>query len=206
MPETSPSRLTRQMRFLLEADKLKRVQRTCLLSDGSRFENSAEHSWHLALMAMVLHECAPEPVNLGRTLELLLMHDLVEIDAGDTLIYDEAAVATQSDREERAAQRLFGLLPTDQRDHFAHLRLEFEASSSPEARFARALDALQPAWLHWGDHANPEPEELEVTRILAKKRPALEVFPELWTYLQSIVQNAATRGLLGAVSKNSAQL
>jgi putative hydrolases of HD superfamily len=193
---TEETTFNRQMRFLLEADRLKRVNRTCLLADGSRFENSAEHSWHLALMAMVLQDCAPQPVNLGRTLELLLIHDLVEIDAGDTLIYDDAAVATQGTREHAAAERLFGLLPAPQRDHFSALRLEFEASVTPEARFARALDALQPAWLHWGEHANPKPEALELSRVLERKRPALEAFPGLWAYLCDLVHAAARRGLL----------
>src|SRR5712664_2165561 len=118
-------RLVRQLSFLLEADRLKGGERSCLLADGSRVETSAEHSWHLALMAIVLHEHFSESIDLGRALALIAVHDLAEVYAGDTVIYDASAVATQVEREDAAARRLFDALPDDQRLMLVALRSEF---------------------------------------------------------------------------------
>ena len=147
-------------------------------------------------MAIALAEHAPEPVDLGRVLELVAVHDIVEVDAGDTVVFDDAAVAMQHDREDAAAARLFGLLPDDQRDRLASLRAEFDAAETAEARFARALDAFQPSWLHWGDHAYPPPSPLTADEILRHKRPAVGIVPTLWAELRRIVESAARRGLL----------
>jgi putative hydrolase of HD superfamily len=189
-------RLARQLRFLLEADGLKQVERSTLIADGSRMETTAEHSWHLALMAIVLREHFPEPVDLGRVLSLIAVHDLVEVYAGDTVVYDASALATQAEREDAAARRLFDLLPDDQRALFADLRLEFETGESPEARFARALDAFQPTWQHWGDHADPPAEELTTTAVLDRKRASVGQVAALWEELTRIVDDAGRRGLL----------
>ena len=189
-------RLERQLRFLLEADRLKLVERSSLLTDGSRCETTAEHSWHLALMAIVLHEYAPEPVDLGRVLALIAVHDLVEVYAGDTLIYDAAAVATQTAREDAAARRLFELLPEDQRPQLEALRIEFEAAETAEARFARALDSFQPTWQHWGEHARPPAEDLSAAVVLDRKRGPVGGFDVLWEELTRIVESATSRGLL----------
>ncbi len=137
-------RLAQQMAFIIEIDRLKTVLRRTLIADGSRHENSAEHSWHLALAAMVLAEHSDEPVALLRVLQMLLVHDIVEIDAGDTFYYDDAGRQDKAEREQRAADHLFGLLPDDQAAELHALWTEFEARQTAEARFANALDRLMP--------------------------------------------------------------
>lgn len=147
--ETAARRLERQLAFVLELDRLKHVLRRSWLLDGSRLENAAEHSWHVALMALVLAEHAREPLDPAHLAKMLLVHDVIEIDAGDTYIYDRdpAAHAGKDEREARAARRLFGLLPDDQRRELHALWEEYEAQSSPEARFAKSVDRLMP-FLH----------------------------------------------------------
>ena len=147
MPDHLPPQfrpLERQFAFILELDRLKGVLRRNSLLDRSRRENSAEHSWHVALMALVLSEFAAEPVDTSRVIELLLVHDLVEIDAGDTFAYDVQGATTQAQREQTAADRIFGLLPHDQAQRLRARWDEFDASETPEARFALALDRLMP--------------------------------------------------------------
>jgi len=196
METSEPSRIEAQMAFLLAADGLKGVVRASSIADGSRRENSAEHSWHAALMALVLAEHATEKVDMGQVIKLLLVHDLVEVYAGDTAIYDVAATKTQPEREEAAARKLFGVLPEDQGAQFSALWHEFEARETPESRFARAVDALAPTWLHWGEHANPGPEPLTATQILTMKEPMLAPYPEFITLLNDIVASALKRGLI----------
>ena len=138
-------RLSQQIRFIIEADKLKEIFRQSLLTQSRRQENDAEHSWHLCLMVIVLAEHANHPgLDVLRVLKMLLIHDIVEIDAGDTFAYDEARLATQHEREARAADRIFGLLPADQTADFRVLWEEFEGRTTPEARFAAAVDRFQP--------------------------------------------------------------
>jgi len=196
MEPPEPTRLDAQMAFLLAADGLKGVVRASSIADGSRRENSAEHSWHVALMALVLAEHSSEKIDIGRVLSLLIVHDLVEVYAGDTVIYDEEATKTQADREAAAARRLFGMLPEGQGAQLAALWQEFEARATPESRFARALDALAPTWLHWGEHANPGPEPLTASQILDMKGPMLAPYPELVGLLERIVSSATDRGLI----------
>lgn len=141
------NRLSRQMAFLEEIDKEKKIQRVTELSDGSRRETDAEHAWHMAIMALILSEYANEEIDVLKTVSMLLIHDLVEIDAGDTYAYDTEGLKTQREREEKAADRLYGMLPDDQRDMFRALFEEFEAAETPEARFAKALDNVQPSML-----------------------------------------------------------
>lgn len=140
------SRLEQQLEFLRVVDALKRVDRMTRLiqrsGETSRRENSAEHSWHLALMAMMLVEHANEPVDLARVLQMILVHDIVEIDAGDTFVYDAAAMIGKAEREQQAAERIFGMLPDDQKVEFLALWHEFEARETPEAKYASALDRL----------------------------------------------------------------
>ncbi len=138
------ARLAAQLGFLIESEKLKEVLRRSSPVGMSRRENSAEHSWTLALMAMTLAEHANAAVDLGRVLRMLLLHDLVEIDAGDTFCYDAAGNATKAERECRAAERIFGLLPEDQAREFRELWEEFEEGTSAEAAFANAVDRLMP--------------------------------------------------------------
>ena len=141
-------RLARQLAFLLEADRLKQVERQTAIIGGSRRENTAEHSWHLGLFALVLAEHADEPVDLARVVAMVLVHDLVEIDAGDTFAYDETGYETKAAREQAAADRLFGLLPDGQGGQLRALWEEHEAGDTADARFANALDRLQPVLLN----------------------------------------------------------
>jgi putative hydrolase of HD superfamily len=184
------------MAFLLAADGLKSVLRASFIADGSRRENSAEHSWHVALMAIVLAEHAGDELDLGRVLALLTVHDLVEVYAGDTLIYDEAAVQGQPEREATAAAKLFGLLPADQREAIRGMWEEFEGGASAEAAYARAIDALAPTWIHWGEHAKNPATGLRADQVLERKSRFLEPYPVLFDLLKGIVNSAVQRGLI----------
>lgn len=153
-------RLGRQLAFALELDKEKNILRQTHLTGHGRRENDAEHAWHMALMAYLLREYANEPVDIARVMLMCLLHDVVEIDAGDTYAYDEAAKESQAAREAAAAERIFGLLPADQATEFRALFAEFDAGESTDARFARAMDNLQPLLLNdsndggdWKEHA-----------------------------------------------------
>ena len=141
-------RLKQQLDFILKIDGEKNVFRQTHLSGHGRNENDAEHAWHMAVMAWLLREYANAPVDIGKVMLMCLTHDLVEIEAGDTYAYDEAAKKTQATREEAAKRSLYGMLPEDQRDMLTALFEEFEASETPEARFARAMDNLQPLLLN----------------------------------------------------------
>jgi len=142
VPPSPAGRLADQLAFVLEVDGLKSVVRRNYLADGSRRENTAEHSWTLALMAIVLAEHAAEPVDVGRVVQMVVIHDLVEVDAGDTSIYDDAGRATQHVREQAAAERIFGLLPAEQGAALRAVWDDFEHGTGPEARFARSVDRL----------------------------------------------------------------
>jgi putative hydrolase of HD superfamily len=197
---TPTERLSRQLAFLTECGRLKGVRRTTYLHDGSRPENSAEHSWHLALMALL--GGLPPGTDRAHVIRLLLVHDLVEIHAGDTH-FDATpeALARQADQEAQAARTLFGRLPDDQAASLRGLWEEFEAQRTPEARYARALDALQPMLLTWGPGGRgctDRHPELTAERLLALKRPRLEAYPELWALAQQIVSDAVGAGLLPA--------
>lgn len=142
--EPDEEKLEKQMAFLREIDNLKNVIRKSPLMDMSRKENSAEHSWHLAMYAMILHGSADEPVNLDRVLRMLLIHDIVEIDAGDHPIHESNGINNQEALEYKAAERIFGLLPAEQEKEYRLLWSEFEASETDDAKFAKSLDRFQP--------------------------------------------------------------
>ncbi len=186
------------MRFLLAADDLKSIERTCHIANGSRWENSAEHSWHVCLFALTLAEHSPEAIDVGHVLKLLVIHDLVEVYAGDTHLYDDEAVQTQADRETTAAEKLFGILSERQRAEFLGLWREFELRETAESRFARAVDALAPAWLHWGDHAPSAPSDYSVGQVRERKLPLLSDYPALMAVLEHTLASATLRGILSA--------
>lgn len=176
-------RLHRQFDFILEIDKEKQIGRQTYLSDGSRKENDAEHAWHMAIMVYLLREYANEEIDVLHTIMMLLIHDLVEIDAGDTYAYDEAGKETQRAREEAAAERIFGLLPEEQGHELRAIWEEFEARQTPEARFARTMDNLQPMMLNaasdgksWVEHA------VKLSSILARNSRSAEGSKTLWEY------------------------
>lgn len=144
-------RLQQQMDFILEIDKEKNILRQTHLSGHGRRENDAEHAWHMAIMAYLLREHANEPVDILKVILMCLIHDVVEIDAGDAYAYDPAALASQKEREDRAKERIYSLLPPDQKEALIALFEEFEANETPEARFAHAMDNFQPLLLN---HSN----------------------------------------------------
>lgn len=190
-------RLEQQIQFVLEIDKLKRVLRQTLLTDGSRRENSAEHSWHIALMAVILAEYASEPVDILRVIKMLLIHDLVEIDAGDTFCYDLQGNQNKAEREAEAADRLFNLLPPDQAVELRALWEEFEAQATPAARFAASLDRLQPI-LHNQQTEGHTWQQHGVTsdRVLHRMAPVKTGAPDLWTFVQQVIDNCVAAGYL----------
>ncbi|HZC41733.1 MAG TPA: HD domain-containing protein [Streptosporangiaceae bacterium] len=192
--------LDQQLRFLLEADQLKGVLRQSPLADRSRRENSAEHSWHVALMAVVLAGHAPPGTDLGRVIAMLLLHDLVEIDAGDLSVYaDEAAQARQATAEAAAARRLFGLLPPGQATQLRALWEEFEQRRTPEARFARALDRLQPMLVnyHVGGGTWRAPG-ITAPQVLAKADLVADGSATLGEYARALIARAVEHGYLAA--------
>ena len=162
-------RFEKQMAFILEADKEKNILRQTHLSGGGRQENDAEHAWHMAMMIYLLKEYANEPIDLAKTMMMALIHDIVEIDAGDTYAYDETAMASQAERERLAADRIFGLLPDDQRDELRALFEEFEAGETAEAKFARTMDNLQPLMLNNSNNGG-DWREHQVTKTQIMKR------------------------------------
>jgi putative hydrolase of HD superfamily len=193
MNDTSP--ITQQLAFIRELDRLKHILRQTALIDGSRRENSAEHSWHIATMAVVLAEHAAEPFDLGRSLKLLLVHDVVEIDAGDTFCYDADGNLDKEARERRAAERLFGMLPTPQAVELRELWEEFEAGDTPEARFAHAMDRLEPLLQN---HANGggtwRRHGITRAQVLARMAPLQTATPGLWPTMLALVDEACAKG------------
>ncbi len=191
-------RLEQQITFVRELDKLKRIQRQTWLTDTSRQENSAEHSWHIAVMAMVLAEYAPgEDLNIGRVMQMLLIHDIVEIDAGDTFCYDRAAVAQQADHEERAAERLFGLLPQDLASRFKDLWEEFEDRQTPESLLANSLDRLQPILNNYYSGGKSwRANGISRNQVRERNRIVGDGAPELREYIEDLLQRAVDKGML----------
>jgi len=191
-------RLEQQITFVRELDKLKRVRRQTWLTDTSRQENSAEHSWHIAVMALVLAEYAPgDDLDIGRVLQMLLIHDIVEIDAGDTFCYDKAAVAQQVEHEERAAERLFGLLPQDLADRFRNLWEEFEARETPESLLANSLDRLQPILNNYYSGGKSwRANGIMRSQVCERNRIVADGAPELWAYIEDLLARAVDKGML----------
>ena len=182
-------RVSQQLRFMSEADRLKSVQRRTSLMDGSRLENTAEHSWHLAVVALIVREHAPPGLDHLRVLDLIAVHDLVEIDAGDTFAYDTAGIATKAARERAAAERIFGLLPSDQAQRLHALWGEFEAHDTPEAKFANAVDRFQALLQNAGLGGGTwHTHHLTRAAVLKRMAPIEEAIPGLWTAVVEIVE------------------
>jgi putative hydrolase of HD superfamily len=191
------ARLEQQIAFLLEADKLKAILRRTPLVDNSRQENSAEHSWHLALAALALTEYAPEGTDLLHALRLVTVHDLVEIDAGDTFAYDPAQYESKEARELAAADRIFGLLPHDTGAQLRGWWNEFEAMQTPSSRFANALDRLQPLLLNmqsgggsWRSH------RVARSQVLHRMHPVQLWMPAVWPFVLDTINRACAEGLI----------
>lgn len=189
-------RLTKQMEFIMEIDKLKRIDRQTYLSgEGKRRENDAEHSWHLAMMALLLSEYASEKVDVLRVIGMVLIHDLVEIDAGDTYAYDSAGNTTKRDREVKAAERIFNILPKEQAAYIRGLWDEFEEGVTPEARFAGSLDKVQPILLNdskggvsWREH------EVKYSQILKRNEKTPLGAEKLWEFAHDKIKDNVEKG------------
>ena len=189
------SRLDLQLSFVLEIDKLKTVLRQTLLTDGSRRENSAEHSWQLAVMAMLLAEYAPQPIDLNRAIRMALVHDLIEIYAGDAPAYDVAANRNKAEREQEAAARLFAQLPAEQGEELHRLFDEFEEAQTNEAKFINALDRLQPL-LHNSrtEGGSWIPHQVNREQVYQRMEPIRAGAPQLWPTVVDILEDACRRG------------
>jgi putative hydrolases of HD superfamily len=203
---TAAERFAQQLRFIVALDGLKNILRVTTLTDGSRPENSAEHSWHVAMMALILHEHAPQPLDPLHVIKLLLVHDIVEIDAGDTYCYDEQGYSDKERRERAAAIRLFGLLPDDQASQLLALWEEFEAMHTPAALLANAVDRLQPFILarhradgDWRFRARTREQ------LLGRMDPVRTAAPALWPYVEAVVNDAFTTGRFGAPQQTEEQ-
>lgn len=197
-------RILQQMQFLKEADKAKSVFRRNRVLHGERPENDAEHSWQLALMAVVLSEHASPKVDVLHVVRMLLIHDLVEIDAGDTFAFDQAAVLTQREREERAAERIFGLLPADMAEEMRAVWEEFECQETPEARFAGAMDHLGGGVVPNCHHQGGCWREAEVTveRVKARNCAIAAGSPTLWEYAEGLIDEVQQEGFLRRSNTN----
>lgn len=190
-------RLKKQIEFLKEIDKIKQIFRQTLLMDGTRHEDDAEHSWHLAMMAMVLSEYAKEKVDVSHVIKMVLVHDIVEIDAGDTFVYDEKGYEDKEEREKKAAERIFNILPQDQANEIKALWEEFEERKTPDAKFASALDRMQPI-IHnyytnghsWREHGVKSHQVLERNKIVG------EIAPELWQFINDILEDSINKGYI----------
>ena len=192
------SRFKKQIEFILEIDKLKHVLRQTILMDRSRRENSAEHSWHIALLTFLMAEYSNESdIDLFHVMKMLVIHDLVEIDAGDTYCYDDKGREDQARREEIAANRIFGLLPADQGAEFRALWDEFEAKETPESRFANALDRVQP-FLHnyYTDGQTWQENNITSRQVHERMRPVKDGAPDLWEYVNILIADAVKKGIL----------
>lgn len=191
----SVDRLNQQISFIREIDRLKAITRRSLLFSKERYENSAEHSWHIAILSMVLAEYAVEKIDTMRVVRMLLIHDIVEIDAGDVFLYDEVGRAEKAVKEEEAFDRIFGLLPDDQQLYFRKHWDEFENGDSAEARFARSMDRIMPL-LHnvytegdaWKKHRVKPEQVYQVNSVIEQGSP------RLWEFVRALIDDCVARG------------
>ena len=190
-------RLKKQIEFILELDKMKNIYRQTYVLHEDRKENDAEHSWHLAILAFILAEHSNKPVDVAKVMKMVLIHDIVEIDAGDTYCYDSEGYKTKADREERAAQRIFGLLPEDQKVEMYRLWREFEDSVTDDARFAAVLDRIQPLLLNytksgisWKEH------DVFKEQVISRNKAYFDVSDDIAELIISIIDDAHSNGWL----------
>jgi len=189
--------LEKRMAFIRDTDKMKGILRANMMLDGSRHEDDAQHSWHAALMALVMAEYAKPGVNIDHALRMLLVHDLVEIDAGDTYAYDEAGYQDKSEREHKAADRIFGLLPKELGAELRTLWEEFEACSTLTAEYANAIDRLQPLWGNfWVDGKVWEENGITMEKVLKRNEITQKAMPKIWGEVEALLNEAKDRGYL----------
>ncbi len=192
-----PDNLAKQVAFIKEIDKLKYIQRKTKLLNSDRPENDAEHSWHLAMMTLVLAEHADKPIDVLKVLKMVLIHDIVEIDAGDTFIYDAAKNHTNTDEELLAAKRIFGLLPDEQAQEFIVIWQEFEHGQTDEAKFARAMDRFEPLLQNTSNNGGTWAEfNVPYQKVYDKKKAIKEGSETIWNYAENLINESVEKGIL----------
>jgi len=190
-------RLKKQIQFIVEADKIKNIFRRSKIHDGSRRENDAEHSWHMALMAFLLSEYSKENIDVLKVMKMCIIHDIVEIDAGDTFCYDAKGNLDKQEREQKAADRIFGLLPEEQGSELRKLWEEFDAMETPEAKYAAALDRLQPVLLNYLNKGGTWQEfNIKKEQVLKRIGQIEEGAPQLWEFVSGLIDDAVAKGYL----------
>lgn len=189
-------KIKNQIQFVITIDEMKNILRRNLLADGSRRENDAEHSWHLAMMAMILEEYSADKVDIGRVLKIALVHDLVEVYAGDTFAYDTKGYEDKEEREIQAAEKLFGMLDPAQGAEIRSLWDEFEAKSTPEAVYANAIDRLQPLILNYLTDGHTWKMGVHAPQILKRMDIIRTATPELWHIVEGIISTSIKEGIL----------
>ena len=189
--------LLKQISFIKEIDKVKYIQRKTKLFNSDRPENDAEHSWHLAMMTIVLAQHSDKPIDVLKVLKMVLIHDIVEIDAGDTFIYDSEKNHINTDEELMAAQRIFGLLPTEQAEEFIVLWEEFEAGLTDEAKFAKSMDRLEPLLQNTSNNGGTWAEfNVPYQKVYDKKKAIKEGSSVLWNYADNLLNESVAKGIL----------
>ena len=189
--------LTKQVCFIKEIDKLKYIQRKTKLFNSDRHENDAEHSWHLAIMTVVLAEHSDKPIDVLKVLKMVLIHDLVEIDAGDTFIYDTQKNHTNTEEELKAAKRIFGLLPVEQAEEFLAIWEEFEAGITDEAKFAKSMDRLEPLLQNTSNNGGTWKEfNVPYQKVYDKKKAIKNGSSAIWNYAEGLLNESVDKGIL----------
>lgn len=192
------NRFNKQLEFIKEIDKLKHVRRRSILLNGERRENSAEHCWHVAVMAMLLCEYSNSPVDAVKVMKMLTIHDIIEIEAGDTYVYDTAGLKDQEEREQKAADKIFGILPDDQNYEFRALWDEFEAAETSEAKFGKAIDRLMPLLHNVGTGGEVwTKNNIHIDQVMNLMENGIKAGSEdIWQYAQQIIKESAEKGWL----------
>ena len=189
--------LIKQIEFIKEIDKLKYIQRRTRLFNSDRNENDAEHSWHLAMMAIILSQHSNTPIDVLKVLKMVLIHDIVEIDAGDTFIYDTAKNHVNTADERLAAERIFGLLPKEQADDLIAIWEEFEAGETDEAKFAKSMDRLEPLLQNVSNNGGTWKEyDVDYKKVYEKKQVIKNGSVSIWDYAEKLIEESVANGIL----------
>ena len=189
-------KLRSQLVFMVECDKVKNIFRRTLITDGSRRENDAEHSWHLALCAMIFEEYAADEINMLKVLKMVTVHDLIEIYAGDTFAYDTEGLASKAQREHEAADKLFGLLDAEQCEEFRSLWLEFESRETPDALYAAAMDTIKPLIHNYMTDGATWKGGVTSDKVYERNAPVKAAAPGLWQVVEGIIEGSVKKGIL----------
>ena len=191
--------LLKQIEFIKEIDKLKYIFRKTKLINSDRPENDAEHSWHLAMMAIILAEHSNEPIDLEKVMKMVLIHDIVEIDSGDVFAYDTTKSHDNFDEELKAARRIFGILPEEQAEEFINLWIEFEEMKTPESKFARSLDRLEPLLQNASNNGGTWREfDVKYDKVIEKKKAIKDGSEELWKFAENLIDESVEKGILSS--------